>query len=126
MEPKDQLERQAIERLDGKNPSIKDVADAVKVIYWRLWSKDDLDEIIADKHRELCEQCQLRTALQDMKRQVEQRSAEPDGSSEDEVRLTKLNIIMEVVKSPWLAWLIATIAVLTAYFTKMSLPGVGQ
>ena len=29
MEPKDQLERQAIERLDGKNPSIKDVADAV-------------------------------------------------------------------------------------------------
>ena len=126
MEPKDQLERQAIERLDGKNPSIKNVADAVKVIYWRLWSKDDLDEIIADKHRELCEQCPLRTALQDMKRQVEQRSAEPDGSSEDEVRLTKLNIIMEVVKSPWLAWLIATIAVLTAYFTKMSLPGVGQ
>lgn len=57
MEPKEYLEQQTLSRLAADNPSIKDVAEGVKMIYSRLWSKDEITALIVQTHTALCVEC---------------------------------------------------------------------
>jgi len=57
MEPKDYLERKALDRLAGKNPTNADIAEVVKLIYQRMWSKDELTAFIVQTHQTLCSRC---------------------------------------------------------------------
>lgn len=57
LEPKEYLERKTLDRLDAPDPSNKDLADALKMIYGRLWSKDELTALIVQTHHALCSKC---------------------------------------------------------------------
>ena len=57
MDPKEKLEEMAIERLDSLEPSNRDLADALKVIINRLWSKDDLRDFVTKEHQTMCANC---------------------------------------------------------------------
>ena len=57
MDPKEKLEEMAIERLDSLEPSNRDLADALKVIINRLWSKDDLRDFVTKEHQAMCANC---------------------------------------------------------------------
>ena len=57
MEPKEYIEKQTIERLNAENPSAKDLADGILGLYMRLWSKEDLVELIKNTHQALCTNC---------------------------------------------------------------------
>ena len=57
MDPKEKLEEMALERLDSPEPSNRDLADALKVIIHRLWSKDDLRDFVNKEHQAMCANC---------------------------------------------------------------------
>ena len=57
MDPKEYLEKKTLDRLDAADPSNKDLADALKMIYGRLWSKDELTALIVQTHHALCSKC---------------------------------------------------------------------
>lgn len=57
MEPKDIIDRQTLERLNKPNPSSKDLADGIKLIASKLWSKDEMTDFIDSRHAELCSRC---------------------------------------------------------------------
>jgi len=57
MDPKEKLEEMALARLDSPEPSNRDLADALKVIINRLWSKEDLREFVSKEHQEMCANC---------------------------------------------------------------------
>jgi len=57
MDPKEKLEEMALERLDSPEPSNRDLADALKVIINRLWTKDDLRNFVSQEHQAMCANC---------------------------------------------------------------------
>ena len=57
MDPREKLEEMALARLDSPEPSNRDLADALKVIINRLWSKDDLRDFVTKEHQEMCANC---------------------------------------------------------------------
>jgi len=57
MDPKEELEKQALARLDKPEPSNRDLADVLKVIINRLWSKDDLRDFVTKEHQAMCANC---------------------------------------------------------------------
>ncbi|MBQ8124659.1 MAG: hypothetical protein IJ173_02110 [Kiritimatiellae bacterium] len=57
MDPKEELEKRAIARLDGEDPSNRDLADGVKVIIGRLWTKEDLREFVQHEQAAFCANC---------------------------------------------------------------------
>lgn len=57
MDPREKLEKMALARLDSPEPSNRDLADALKVIINRLWSKDDLRDFVTKEHQEMCANC---------------------------------------------------------------------
>ena len=57
MDPREELEKQALARLDKPEPSNRDLADVLKVIINRLWSKDDLRDFVTKEHQEMCANC---------------------------------------------------------------------
>ena len=57
MDPKEELEKQALARLDKPEPSNRDLADVLKVIINRLWSKDDLRDFVTKEHQAMCSNC---------------------------------------------------------------------
>lgn len=57
MDPREKLEELALARLDSPDPSNRDLADALKVIINRLWTKEDLRNFVAMEHREMCANC---------------------------------------------------------------------
>ena len=57
MDPKEKLEEMAIVRLDSPDPSNRDLADAVKVIINRLWSREELRDFVVKEHQEKCANC---------------------------------------------------------------------
>ena len=57
---KEYVEHTIIDRLAGENPSLKDVADGVRMIYSSLWGKEQLDEHIREIHNGLCAACTKR------------------------------------------------------------------
>ena len=54
---KEYVEHKIIDRLAGENPSLKDVADGVRMIYSSLWGKEQLDDHIREIHNGLCANC---------------------------------------------------------------------
>ena len=54
MDPREELEKQALARLDKPEPSNRDLADVLKVIINRLWSKDDLRDFVTKEHQAMC------------------------------------------------------------------------
>lgn len=56
-EPKEMLERETIERLGKPEPTLKDLADNMKLLYNKIWSKEELEEYIKAVHVQLCENC---------------------------------------------------------------------
>ena len=54
---KEYVEHRIIDRLAGENPSLKDVADGVRMIYSSLWEKSALDQHIKEVHNSLCLKC---------------------------------------------------------------------
>lgn len=67
MDPKEQLEQQAIERLAKDNPTTADVAGGLRVVINRLWSKKDLAEFITNTHNALCVTCPKMSGEKDKK-----------------------------------------------------------
>ena len=57
MDPKEELEKQALARLDKPEPSNRDLADVLKVIINRLWTKDDLRDFVTKEHQAMCANC---------------------------------------------------------------------
>ena len=57
MDPREKLEEMAISRLDEPEPSNRAIADALKVIINRLWTKDDLRDFVVREHQEMCANC---------------------------------------------------------------------
>lgn len=57
MEPKEYIERQTLDRLSAENPSTKDLGDGIRMLYSRLWSKEELTNLIAQTHHRLCAKC---------------------------------------------------------------------
>lgn len=57
MEPKDIIDQQTLARLDKPHPTSKDLADGIKMIAGKLWSKDEMTDFIDSRHAELCARC---------------------------------------------------------------------
>lgn len=103
-EPKDILEEGIIGRLNGKNPSIRDIAEGVKFVIMKLWSEEQLNSIIDRRHREMCEQCPLRTVPAVVHEEAS-RGCEADQDAEP---LTRRHVMMAVIKAPWFWLVVAT------------------
>lgn len=56
-DPKKFLEAEALTRLAGPNPTVKDVAEGVKVLIGMMWSKEELSNYIEAIHGQLCAKC---------------------------------------------------------------------
>lgn len=57
MDPREELEKRTLARLDSPDPSNRDLADALKMIINRLWSKDDLRDFVSKEHQQMCAAC---------------------------------------------------------------------
>ena len=58
IEPKDELDRRTIERLDRPEPTNRDLADGLKLVLNRLWSKEDLRDFVQREQAIICEHCE--------------------------------------------------------------------
>lgn len=68
------MDEKTLDGLNKDEPSNRELADGLKLIIRKLWSREELDEIIENKHRELCEHCPLRNQVVPV----------PDANKEDE------------------------------------------
>lgn len=116
-EPKDILEEGIIGRLNGENPSNRDIAEGVKYVIMKLWSEEQLNGIIDRRHKELCERCPLRTAS----------AVAGDDGQDAEVSepLTRRHVMMAVIKAPWFWLVVATACAAVCAKYGISLPAVG-
>lgn len=116
-EPKDILEEGIISRLNGDNPSNRDIAEGVKYVIMKLWSEEQLNSIIDRRHKELCERCPLRTvpAVVDAEGQ----------DAEDAEPVTRRHVMMAVIKAPWFWLVVATACAAVCAKYGISLPVVG-
>ena len=116
-EPKDILEEGIISRLNGDNPTNRDIAEGVKYVIMKLWSEDQLNDIIDRRHKELCERCPLRTVPAVVG------AADQDG--EDAEPVTRRHVMMAVIKAPWFWLVVATACAAVCAKYGISLPVVG-
>ena len=116
-EPKDILEEGIIGRLNGENPSNRDIAEGVKYVIMKLWSEDQLNDIIDRRHKELCEHCPLRT--------VPAVGGAEDQDAEDTEPVTRRHVMMAVIKAPWFWLVVATACAAVCARYGISLPVVG-
>lgn len=112
----DYLDEKTLDGLNKDEPSNRELADGLKLILRKLWSREELDEIIENKHRELCEHCPLRTAVMPSNPQ------EPDDGPE---KLTRRHVMIALIKSSWLWIPVATICAILCAKYGISLPMVG-
>lgn len=54
---KDENEREIVHSLCKEDPSIKDVAMAVRLIITKMWSEDRMEAFVESRHNELCKNC---------------------------------------------------------------------
>ena len=123
-EPKDILEEGIISRLNGDNPSNRDIAEGVKYVIMKLWSEDQLNDIIDRRHKELCEHCPLRTAPAVVPSDTA-RGGAADQDGEDAEPVTRRHVMMAVIKAPWFWLVVATACAAVCARYGISLPVVG-
>lgn len=111
----DYLDEKTLDGLNKDEPSNRELADGLKLILRKLWSKEELDEMIENKHRELCEHCPLRTAPAPVQ----------DNDDENGDPLTRRHIMMAVIKSSWFWIPVATVCAILCAKYGISLPMVG-
>ena len=124
-EPKDILEEGIISRLNGDNPSNRDIAEGVKYVIMKLWSEEQLHSIIDRRHKELCEHCPLRAvpvAVSEDASGAETGMHENGGDAEP---VTRRHVMIEVIKAPWLWIVVATACAAICAKFGISLPMVG-
>ena len=119
-EPKDILEEGIISRLNGENPSNRDIAEGVKYVIMKLWSEEQLNGIIDRRHKELCERCPLKTVPTVVG------AADQDAEdAEDTEPVTRRHVMMAVIKAPWFWLVVATACAAVCAKYGISLPVVG-
>ena len=112
----DYLDEKTLDGLNKDEPSNRELADGIKLILRKLWSEDDMNQLIDKRHRELCENCPFRTAP------VPVHDAEPN---EEPEQLTRRHVMIEVIKAPWFWLVVATVCAIVCYKVGISLPVVG-
>lgn len=130
-EPKDILEEGIIGRLNGENPSNRDIAEGVKYVIMKLWSEDQLNSIIDRRHKELCERCPLKTVPAVVSEDAAPGCAE-DQADEGEGPVTRRTVLrslkeiaLETIKAPWFWIPVATGCGILCAKYNISLPVVG-
>ena len=112
----DYLDEKTLDGLNKDEPSNRELADGIKLILRKLWSEEDMNQLIERKHKELCELCPLRTAP------VPVPDADPSDVPEP---LTRLHVMIEIIKAPWFWIPVATICGIVCAKYGLSLPMVG-
>lgn len=110
----DYLDEKTIDGLNAEEPSTRALADGIKLILRKLWSREDLEELIDKRHNQLCENCPLRSQPVPVQQQPE----EPEP-------LTRRHVVMAVIKAPWLWIIVATVCAIFAAKYGISVPSVG-
>lgn len=112
----DYLDEKTLDGLNKDEPSNRELADGIKLILRKLWSEDDMNQLIERKHKELCEHCPLRAAPVPV----------PDADqSEEPEQLTRRHVMIEVIKAPWFWLVVATVCGVVCVKYGISLPVVG-
>lgn len=57
MEAKEIIEQQTLARLDKEEPTAKDLADGIKLLAGKMWSKEEMTAFIDARHNALCASC---------------------------------------------------------------------
>ena len=111
------MDEKTLDGLNKDEPSNRELADGLKLIIRKLWSREELDEIIENKHRELCEHCPLRNQVVPV----------PDANKEDEEpeKLTRRHVMIALIKSSWFWIPVATVCAILCAKYGISLPIVG-
>ena len=113
----DYLDEKTLDGLNKDEPSNRELADGIKLILRKLWSEEDMKQLIERKHKGLCEHCPLRTAP------VPVHDADPSDVPDP---ITRRRVMMAVIKSSWFWIPVATgCAILCAKY-GISLPMVGR
>lgn len=60
------VEHQTLAKLDAQEPTNKDLAEGIKMIYASLWDKKALDKHIRDIHNSLCADCSQKQGKKDV------------------------------------------------------------
>ena len=112
----DYLDEKTLDGLNKDEPSNRELADGIKLILRKLWSEEDMNQLIERKHKELCENCPLRTAPVPV----------PDEDPSDiPEQLTRRHVMIEIIKAPWFWIPVATICGIVCAKYGLSLPMVG-
>lgn len=113
------LDEKTLDRLNADEPSNRDLADGIKLILRKLWSEDDIKELITERHKELCAECPFRVASAPaLPAPDETDEAAPTG-------LTRRHVMLAVIKAPWLWLVVATICAIICYKVGVELPVIG-
>ncbi len=110
----DYLDEKTIDGLNAEEPSTRALAEGIKLILRKLWSREDLEELIDKRHKQLCENCPMRS----QPAPVVQQDNEPE-------TLTRRHVIIEIIKSPWFLIVVATICAFISFKYGFSVPPTG-
>lgn len=114
----DYLDEKTIDGLNAEEPSMRALAEGVKLILRKLWSREDLEELIDNRHNQRCENCPLRSQPAPVVQQDVQQDNEPE-------TLTRRHVIIEIIKSPWFLIVVATICAFISFKYGFSVPPTG-
>lgn len=119
------LDEKTLDRLNADEPSNRDLADGIKLILRKLWSEDDIKELITDRHKELCAECPFRAAASAPALPAPDAASAPDDDAPAPMELTRRHVMLAVIKAPWFWLIVATICTIVCYKVGVSLPVVG-
>ena len=120
------LDEKTLDRLNADEPSNRDLADGIKLILRKLWSEDDIKELITERHKELCAECPFRAAASAPALPATVVASAPDETDEAEpTGLTRGHVMLAVIKAPWLWLVVATICAIICYKVGVELPVIG-
>lgn len=119
------LDEKTLDRLNADEPSNRDLADGIKLILRKLWSKDDIKDLITERHKELCAECPFRAAASAPALPAPAAASAPDDDDAAPMELTRRHVMLAVIKAPWFWLIVATICTIACYKVGVSLPVVG-
>lgn len=119
------LDEKTLDRLNADEPSNRDLADGIKLILRKLWSEDDIKELITERHKELCAECPFRVAAAPALPAPAVDSAPDETDEAAPTGLTRRHVMLAVIKAPWLWLVVATICAIICYKVGVELPVIG-